>query len=71
MSAPAPTPRAPLPLDLSPEEKQLLEFLSEPRTHQDLSDEFDIPTHQLNILLSAMEIKGIIKEELGEIRKTF
>ena len=58
-----------LPLDLSDEELQILELLNESRSRDDIIDEFDVPTHEVNILLSAMEIKGLIKEEYGEIRR--
>ena len=58
-----------LPLDLSDEELQILELLNESRSRDEIIDEFDVPTHEINILLSAMEIKGLIKEEYGEIRR--
>ncbi len=58
-----------LPLDLSDDELAILELLGEPRSRDDIIDEFEAPTHEVNILLSAMEIKGLIKEEFGEIRR--
>jgi DNA processing protein len=62
-------PAQELPLDLSDEEKQILEILNEPQSRDTIIDTFDVPAHEINILLSAMEIKGLIKEEYGEIRR--
>ena len=58
-----------LPLDLSEDELALLELLDEPHSRDDIVEMFDGPVHEINILLSAMEIKGLIKEEFGEIRR--
>lgn len=54
--------------DLSPEEKKIVELLREPMSRDDLIRIMKVPTPAGNALLSIMEIKGIIKEELGEIR---
>ena len=54
--------------DLSPEEKKIVELLSEPIPRDDLIRATKIPVPTANALLSVMEIKGLIKEELGEIR---
>ena len=37
----------------------------------DLIRSMNIDTGEANVLLSVMEIKGFIKEEMGEIRKVF
>lgn len=58
-----------LPFDLSDDEHAILELLGEPRSRDDIIDEFEAPAHEINILLSAMEIKGFIKEEYGEIHR--
>ena len=58
-----------LPLDLSDDELAILELLNEPQSRDNIIDEFEAPAHEINILLSAMEIKGLIKEEYGEIRR--
>ncbi len=58
-----------LPLNLSDDEIAILELLVEPRSRDDIISEFDVPAHEINILLSAMEIKGLIKEEFGEIQR--
>lgn len=51
----------------SDEEKQVLEFLSEPLSRDELSRISKIPIMKLNPIISLMEIKGIIKENAGEI----
>jgi len=55
--------------DCSPEELALLEILSEPFPRDELIRRAGIPISKANALLSIMEIKGLIKESLGEIRK--
>lgn len=55
-------------LDLSPEEKSVVNLLREPMPRDDLIRAIKMPTPTANALLSVMEIKGIIREELGEIR---
>lgn len=57
--------------DLSPEEKEVMELLREPLSRDELIQTMKKSISELNSLLSIMEIKGLIKEELGEIRKTF
>jgi len=54
--------------DLSNEEKKVIELLREAKPRDELIRELNIPIQQANSLLSVMEIKNIIKEELGEIR---
>ena len=55
-------------MDLSKEEKIVVDLLREPIGRDDLIREMKIKTSEANSILSVMEIKGIIKEELGEIR---
>ena len=55
-------------LDLSPEEKKVYDLLREPSARDDLIRAMKMPTPTANALISIMEIKGIIKEEIGEIR---
>lgn len=57
--------------DALPEEKIVLEMLSEPLERDELLRKMKMPTGVANATLSVMEIKGLIKEELGEIRKSF
>jgi len=54
--------------DLSPEEKKVISLLREPVPRDDLIRAMKIPTSEANAILSVMEIKELIKEELGEIR---
>src|SRR6185369_3135136 len=54
-------------LDLLPEEKVVVNLLREPSPRDDLIRAMKMPTPTANALLSIMEIKGLIKEELGEI----
>jgi DNA processing protein len=54
--------------DLSPEEKKVVDLLREPIPRDDLIRALKMSTPTANALLSVMEIKGIIKEEIGEIR---
>ena len=57
--------------DASPEEKAVLKLLAEPKERNDLIREMKTGIAEANALLSIMEIKGLIKEELGEIRASF
>ena len=54
--------------DLSPEEKKIVDLLREPISRDDLIRAIKMPIPTANALLSVMEIKGLIKEEMGEIR---
>lgn len=58
-------------LDLLPEEKLVVNLLREPSPRDDLIRAMKMPTPNANAILSVMEIKGLIKEELGEIRACF
>ena len=55
--------------DASSEEKKILEILREPMPRDEIIRKTKRSTAEINTLLSIMEIKGLIKEELGEIRK--
>lgn len=54
----------------SPEEKMILEKLSSPASKSELIDSLDMPLAKINAILSVLEIKGLIKEELGELHKS-
>ena len=54
--------------DLTPEEKKVVELVREPMPRDDLIRALGLPIAEANAILSIMEIKEIIKEELGEIR---
>ena len=57
--------------DLSPEEKKIADLLREPISRDDLIRAMKMPIPTANALLSIMEIKGLIKEEMGEIRLAY
>ncbi len=57
--------------DALPEEKAVLKLLVEPQERNELIRAMKMQTAEANALLSVMEIKGLIKEELGEIRASF
>jgi DNA processing protein len=57
--------------DATAEEKKILKILSEPLERDELIRKMKMPTGIANSTLSVMEIKGLIKEELGEIRASF
>jgi len=52
----------------SAEEKEILEMLREPISRDDITRRLGKSISEINTLLSIMEIKGLIKEEMGEIR---
>lgn len=58
-----------LPIDLSKEEAEIMELLIEPISRDEIIEGIGKPIQEVNMLLSALEIKGLIREELGEIRK--
>lgn len=55
--------------DCSKEEIMVINLLHEPMERDDLVHEMKIGIAEANALLSIMELKELIKEELGEIRK--
>ncbi|MBX4198539.1 DNA-processing protein DprA [Candidatus Parcubacteria bacterium] len=56
--------------DCGDQEKLILEILQDPQPRDELIRALDIPTHEANILLSLLEMKGHIKESLGQVRLT-
>jgi len=54
--------------DCSKDEMRIIALLTEPKERDDLVRESGMDIAQANALLSIMEIKELIKEELGEIR---
>ena len=54
--------------DLSKEEKMVVDLLNEPKEIDTLIREMKLPVSNANAILSIMEIKELIKEEMGEIR---
>lgn len=57
-------------MHLSENEKKVLEFLILPMTRDELLDALALPISEVNILLTTMELKGLITERLGELRQT-
>ena len=55
--------------DCSAEEKEILGLLSEPTERDEIARSLGKPIHEINTTLSIMEIKGLIREEFGEIRR--
>ncbi len=56
-------------INLNTEEKLVLEIIKEPLSKDILISKLGMETSKASILLSLMEIKGLIKEEFGEIIK--
>ncbi|MFH1473171.1 MAG: DNA-processing protein DprA [bacterium] len=59
------------PDDLSVDEKTFIKILENPCERDELIRRSKINIGQANAVLTLMEIKGLIREELGEVRKTF
>lgn len=55
--------------DLSPEELQIVEALSNPLPRDELFEKLDMETSRISALISLLEIKGVIEERLGEMRR--
>lgn len=53
---------------LSPEEQRVIALLREPCTRDELIRTLKLSARDAIVLLSAMEIKGLLKEELGVVR---
>ncbi len=56
--------------DCSDKEKEILHILQDPQPRDELIRSLGIPTFEANILLSMLEMKGHIKESLGQLRLT-
>ncbi len=54
--------------DLSENEVRVLKLIASPISRDELIRVLDMPTTEVNVLLSAMEIKGLIVESLGVVR---
>ncbi len=57
--------------DLTSEEKTFIKILDEPSSRDELIRQSKLDTGTASAILSLLEIKGLIKEEMGEVRKTF
>lgn len=56
-------------LDCGPDELKILKLLAEPMERNELIRESGMDTKDANALLSIMELKDLIREDLGEIHK--
>ncbi|TAK58617.1 DNA-protecting protein DprA [Patescibacteria group bacterium] len=56
-------------VELTPEEERVFEILSAPIPRDELIRALGVSTGSANVLLTQMEIRGIITESMGEIRK--
>lgn len=54
--------------DVSEDEMRVIDILASPVSRDELIDALELPISDVNILLSTMEIKGLIVEELGVVR---
>jgi DNA processing protein len=54
---------------LNDAEKRVIALLSEPRPRDEIIRRLGIPVSEANVLLAAMELRGLIAESLGEIRR--
>ncbi|MBI1999485.1 MAG: DNA-protecting protein DprA [Parcubacteria group bacterium] len=57
--------------DCSDAEREIMELLREPSSKDDLIRRSGLSAAETNTLLSALEIKGLIKETMGEVRARF
>jgi len=57
--------------DLTPEEQEVINALASPLPRDELIRALGINVAEANALLLGMELKGLIQETLGEIRKNF
>lgn len=54
--------------DLSPDEMKIIKLLQNPIAKDILFEKLDMETGKINSLISFLELKGLIKEECGELR---
>lgn len=54
--------------NLSPQERRVLEIIASPVNRDTLIDTLNLPITEATILLSTMEIKGLVTEEFGMMR---
>lgn len=52
---------------LSMDERKIVEKLREPMSRDELIRSIGMPASDINMILTAMEIKGIVTENMGEI----
>ncbi len=58
------------PSDLSTHERRVLEIIASPCSRDELFQTLELPITEATILISTMELKGLIQEEYGVVRAT-
>ncbi|MFT6361430.1 MAG: DNA processing protein [Candidatus Paceibacteria bacterium] len=61
------TPQQTQLIALGPDEEKVINILIKPLSRNQIAEHMNISIIKINILLSSMEIKGLIKEELGKM----
>ncbi len=61
---------AEIPLALNDDERRVFELLAEPMSRDELIRSLNLHAGIANVLLASMELRGLIAESLGEVRKT-
>ena len=56
---------------LTDEEQKVIDILSEPTPRDELIRALEMPISAANVLLASMELRGLIAESMGEVRKNF
>lgn len=54
---------------LTPDEMRVIEILSEPLSRELLVEKLGMPISQASVVISMLEIKGLIEEKLGELKR--
>jgi len=54
---------------LSEDEKKIWELLEQPLSKDDLIQQLNFRIQEINILLSTMEIKGLLQEQMGMLQR--
>lgn len=58
-----------LPLDLNEDERELLELLLEPLPRDEIIQQLRLPARDANVIISSLELRGLIVEKLGVIHR--
>jgi len=66
---PVSSTQAPLPLDLSTPEMEVLSALTEPLVRDELIEKTELSAQEANIALSSLLIRGLIAERLGKVER--
>lgn len=55
--------------DLNPEQKAVYDLIIEPLEREQLIQKSPLPIQKMNVILSSLELRGIIRERLGKIER--